>query len=69
MRDPNRLDDLYSTFHDVHKEYFPDIRFGQLMSNFFTWCYNEKECSDIFFPEDSKWKAWIVEYAEAHRYR
>ena len=64
MRNPNRLDSLYDTFHKIHKEKFPDLRFGQLMSNFLGWCVSSGRCSDIFFPEDGKWKQWIVEYVE-----
>lgn len=62
MRDPNRLDSFYEKLHEVHKKAFPDWRFGQLMSNFLGWVVVEKKV-DIFFPEDEKWKSWIVEYA------
>ena len=31
MRDPERLDIFYEKLKDIHKERFPDIRFGQLM--------------------------------------
>ena len=63
MRDPNRLDRLYETLLMVHKEAFPDIRFGQLISNWMGWCVSTKRCTDIFFPEDNKWELWIKEYA------
>lgn len=56
MRNPDRLDSLYDTFHKIHKEKFPDLRFGQLMSNFLGWCVSSGRCSDIFFPEDNKWE-------------
>lgn len=64
MRNPDRLDNLYDIFHKIHKEYFPDWRFGQLMSNFFGWCTSTGRCGDIFFPEDDQWEQWIVEYVE-----
>ncbi len=67
MRDVKRLDNLYKTFHDVHAEYFPDMRFGQLMSNFLGWCLGEHKCNDIFFPEDDKWELWIKEYVESFK--
>ena len=35
MRDPNRLDNFYTELCQIHKEYYPELRFGQLMSNFF----------------------------------
>ena len=33
-RNPKRLDSFYNTLHYYHKNYFPDLRFGQLMENF-----------------------------------
>lgn len=64
MRNTDRLDSLYETLHRIHKESFPDWRFGQLISNWMGWCIETKKCSDIFFPEDNKWETWIKEYAE-----
>ena len=61
MRDINRIDGLYEAFKNAHKQ-VADLRFGQLMSNFFGWCYQTGRCSDIFFPEDDKWEQWIKEY-------
>ena len=63
MRDPNRLDSFYDEFKKIHKENFPDQRFGQLISNFFGWVISEGKCHDIFFPEDDKWIEWLEEYA------
>ena len=31
MRNPERLDAFYDKLKEIHKERFPDIRFGQLM--------------------------------------
>ena len=31
MRNPERLDAFYDQLKEIHKERFPDIRFGQLM--------------------------------------
>ena len=33
MRDPNRLDAFYDELKEIHKEYYPDWRFGQFMVN------------------------------------
>jgi len=34
MREAERLDKFYDRLKELHKEYCPDWRFGQLMSNF-----------------------------------
>lgn len=65
MRDPNRLDDFYSEICRIHKEKFPDWRFGQLCSNFFGWLASEKG-KDLFFPEESKMLEYFKEYAGRH---
>lgn len=62
MRNPDRLDSLYYALLTIHKEKYPDQRFGQLISNFFGWVLGEKKCSDIWFPEDGQWLEWIKEY-------
>ena len=61
MRNPDRLNDFYDQFRDIHKEYFPDWRFGQLISNFFGWLYSEKKI-DCFFPEEDKMLGYLKEY-------
>lgn len=48
MRNPNRLDELYKHLCLVHKNHFPDWRFGQFMYNLERW-YGR----DIFYTEDS----------------
>lgn len=63
MRDPNRLDDFYATLCKVHKESFPDLRFGQLMSNFFGWLAATKQI-DLFFPEEDKMLEYLHEYCQ-----
>ncbi len=62
MRDPNRLDNFYEEFKRIHKEHFNDWRFGQLISNFFSWIYNEKK-RDCFFPEETDMLTLLKEYA------
>ena len=62
MRNPDRLDDFYNKVKDIHKKYFPDWRFGQLMSNFLGWLYQEKK-RDCFFPEEDEMLKHLEEYA------
>ena len=62
MRDPNRLDSFYEEFKRIHKKHFSDWRFGQLISNFFSWIYSEKK-KDCFFPEETDMLALLREYA------
>lgn len=53
MRDPNRLDPFYSKVCRLHKENFPDWRFGQLVSNFWGWIYEQTK-RDPFFIEEKE---------------
>ena len=53
MRDPDRLDKLYYELKVIHKERLPDMRFCQLIFDFFRWYVNEKK-KDYFFLEDDK---------------
>ena len=66
MRDPNRLDSFYNTLCKIHKESFPDLRFGQFMSNFFEWLMQEKSI-DLFFPEEDKMANYIIEYRNSFK--
>lgn len=69
MRNSDRLNKFYKEFKDIHKEYFPDWRFGQLTSNFFGWMYTEKKM-DCFFPEENEIMRYLREYAnENSRYK
>ena len=63
MRDPSRLDSFYDEMKKIHKESFPDWRFGQLCSNFFGWLMSEKGI-DLFFPEEDKMIKFFEEYAK-----
>ena len=49
MRYPNRLDAFYNELAKIHKESFPDWRFGQFMMNFLSW-YGR----DPFYIEEDK---------------
>jgi hypothetical protein len=63
MRDPNRLDNFYEEVKNIHKENFPDLRFGQFMSNFFGWLTSTKG-KDIFFPEEEEMLKLFREYVD-----
>ena len=56
MRDPNRLDKFYDELKELHKKYFPDLRFGQLMYNFFSWY------GDPFYLEEDKFMETFRKY-------
>lgn len=61
MRDPNRLDSFYEELKNIHKDFFPDWRYGQLCSNFFGWLVNTKGI-DLFFPEEPRMLEYLREY-------
>ena len=63
MRNSNRLNGFYDQFCALHREYFPDWRFGQLCSNFFVWLYQNKKV-DLFFPEEDQMLDYFREYCE-----
>lgn len=63
MRNPKRLDDFYARMKKIHANFFPDWRFGQLMSNFFGWLMTEKGV-DCFFPEEDKMIQYLEQYAK-----
>ena len=63
MRNPERLDNFYAEVCKIHKEKFPDCRFGQFISNFFGWIFSKKK-KDIFFPEEDDMLKYLHEYVE-----
>ena len=62
MRDLNRLDMFYDEVKKIHKVSFPDWRFGQLISNFFSWMSYEKR-RDCFFSEEEDMIGYLKEFA------
>lgn len=64
MRNPERLNAFYDDMRRIHKRYFPDWRFGQLMSNFLGWVMGEKKM-DIFFPEEEEMMRLFIEFTKA----
>ena len=64
MRNPDRLDSVYSQLCEIHKKSFPDMRLGQFMLNVLGWLNSTKRI-DPFFPEDDKMIELIKEYANS----
>ena len=62
MRDPNRLYSFYNQLLTIHKEKFPDLRFGQLMSNFINSLLQEKAL-DVFYLEEDDFINYFKEYS------
>lgn len=63
MRNPKRLDKFYEELKDIHKEKFPDWRFGQLIMNWFSF-YVNKYRRDIFYVEENEAIESIKEYVK-----
>lgn len=66
MRDKERLNNFYDIMRILHKNTFPDWRFGQLISNFFGWIYQEKK-RDIFFIEEKEMLEYFEEYCASYK--
>ena len=58
MRDPNRLDDFYDRLKVVHKDKFPDLRFGQWITCIFANL--QVDGRDPFHMEEDE----IIKYIE-----
>ncbi len=63
MRDPNRLDNIYTTILQFHKTTMPDVRIGQLFINFERWCKLVKNVHDIIYIEDEEVLLDFKEYS------
>ncbi len=59
MRDPERLDKFYDKLKEIHKEFFPDWRFGQFMYNFMCWY------GDPFYLEEAQFLAKIKDFVDS----
>lgn len=65
MRDPNRINLFCNDLAIYWRKYFPDMRFGQLMCNFFGWVASENgKHRDPFYPEEEKMIEYFKEYCE-----
>lgn len=63
MRDPKRLDGFYYKMKQIHQEKLPDLRFGQLMGNFFLWL--EQKQVDYFYVKDAQMLRYFEEYVDS----
>ena len=61
MRAPNRLDSFYHELNELHKEFCPDTRFGQLMIGFSYWIKAVKD-HDGFYTEEDEMLEFLREY-------
>lgn len=61
MRDIRRIDKFCDALKEVWKKY-PDLRFGQMMSNIFRQMTAEN--IDPFFPEDTDMLKYIQTYMD-----
>ena len=59
MRNPDRLDAFYEHVRDIHKNYFPDWRFSQFISNFLCW-YGK----DPFYLEEGDFLEKLKEFTK-----
>lgn len=62
MRDTNRLDKFYDELKKIHKECFPDWRFGQLVNNLERWLQSNKGLVDMFYIEEDKMLSYINDF-------
>lgn len=58
MRNPERLDSFYEILKRIHKDYFPDWRFSQLMINFIRYY------GDPFYLEEDKFLEKLGEFVD-----
>ena len=58
MRNPERLDSFYEILKRIHKDYFPDWRFGQLVVNFMRYY------GDPFYLEEDKFLEKLGEFVD-----
>ena len=63
MRNPDRLDSFYNELKNIHKNQFPDWRFGQLILNFLSWHYNIFK-TDGFYIEEKEFLNRFNQYVE-----
>ena len=65
MRNPDRLDSVYSQLCEIHKKSFPDMRLGQFLLNALGWINSTKK-RDPFFPEEYEMLELFKEYANSN---
>ena len=65
-RDPNRLSHFYREIWLLHKKFFPNLRIGQLFSDFFQWV-TTVQGKDCYYMEEGQLLAFLTEYAAEMR--
>ena len=60
MRNPDRLDEFYDRLKKVHKDKYPDLRFGQFMMCVLGDMHSKGR--DPFFPEEDEMIKFIEEW-------
>lgn len=58
MRNPERLDSFYEILKRIHKDYFPDWRFGQFVVNFMGYY------GDPFYLEEDEFLKKLGEFVD-----
>ena len=66
MRDINRLDKFYDELKEIHKKYFGQWRFGQMIVNVLA-DWQAKTKRDIFFPEEDEMIQIFRDYVSKER--
>ena len=61
MREVKRLDGFYNYLKTVHKHFFPDWRFGQLVSNIIRYY------GDIFYLEEDEFLKVLSKFVKDTR--
>lgn len=64
MRSKDRINPFLYEIGTIWKESFCDIRFGQLICNFFSWIASEKKI-DPFYIEEGKMLELFTEYRDS----
>lgn len=64
MRDINRLDMFYNELMKIHKENFPDWRFGQLVINLEKWMRDNNTVVGMFYAEEDKMLKYIRDFVK-----
>ena len=61
MRDPKRIAPFLADLGTIWANCCPDWRFGQFMSNLFSWFMSEKKI-DPFFVEEDQMLGYLKEF-------
>ena len=58
--------DFYNQLMRIHYEFFPYLRFGQLINNLEQWLRINKNIDDIFYIENKKILEFLNEFGESY---